>query len=503
MSESSEADGAVATAPPLVPPLKVTSGLIVAYWLSDASRQRIADACPVEITEDGHRAAQADLIAVSTRVPRGRSVGLVEELRTITNAPIVVVCHTGGEAVAIEIMQAGAAAIVGEGNEQGIRSFLGYPDGEDSLSGSYEKRVDRYRAGDASARGRDEITNLPGSSAFELRLAELSQDRVLPRVGFLEIVNMEAVIRGMDREALRLLRRRMSLLLADLARRVNAELFTIDESRFALLGPELSIAGALELGREMAEVTATFAPINSEALRMAMGHAGPEVASDVRIARELAERALEAARGIEGGGTVSADELSKSLASSTELDAALRLAAHVDEIDGYPGSHSSRVADYAGELAKQLGYDGQEFIRIRLAALLHDIGKVGLPAEAMMEPPTDGDPEMLDRWQQHSVRSDRYARVSAGPDVSKAIRAHHERWDGNGFPDGLAGEEIPLGARIIAVADAYDSWSNPIAGSAPRKAFTMNEVVAMLQEGAGVRFDPMVVRAALELFGAG
>jgi HD-GYP domain-containing protein (c-di-GMP phosphodiesterase class II) len=501
MSEDSEVDGAVATAPPPAPP--VSRGLIVAYWLSDASRQRITDACPVEISEDNRRARDADLIVVSTRVPRGRSVGLVEELREVTNAPIVVVCHAGGEAVAIEIMQAGAAAIVGEGNEQGLRSFLGFADAEESLTSSYEKRVDRYKAGDASSRGRDEVTNLPGSSSFELRLAELSQGGVLPRVGFVEIINMEAVIRGMDREALRLLRRRLSLLLADIARRVNAELFTIDEARYALLSSGLSIKDAFELGREMAEVTATFAPMNSEMLQMAMGHAGPEVASDVRIARELAERALEAARGVEGGGTVSADELSKSLASSTELEAALKLAAHVDETDGYPGSHSSRVADYAGELAKQLGYDGQEFIRIRLAAMLHDIGKVGLPAGAMMEPPDDGDPEMIDRFQQHSVRSDRYAKVSAGPEVSKAIRSHHERWDGNGYPDGLAGEEIPLGARIIAVADAYDSWSNPISGPVTRKAFTMSEVVAKLQEEAGSRFDPMVVRAALELFGAG
>jgi HD-GYP domain-containing protein (c-di-GMP phosphodiesterase class II) len=400
-------------------------------------------------------------------------------------------------------MQAGAAAIVGEGNEQGLGSFLGFPDAEDSLTASYEKRVDRYRAGDASSRGRDEVTNLPGSSAFELKLAELTQGGVLPRVGFIEIVNMDMVIRGMDREALRLLRRRLSLLLADMVQRVNAELFTIDESQFALLSGDLSIQGAFELGREMAEVTATFAPVNGQPLRMAMGHAGPEVASDVRIARELAERALEAARGRDGATTVSADELSKSLASSTELEAALKLAAHVDEIDEYPGSHSSRVADYAGELAKQLGYDGQEFIRIRLAALLHDIGKVGLPAEAVPEPPADSDPRALDQWQQHAVRSDRYARVSAGPDVSKAIRAHHERWDGDGFPDGLAGEEIPIGARIIAVADAYDSWSNPITGPAARKAFTMSEVVAKLQEESGSRFDPMAVRAALELFGSG
>jgi HD-GYP domain-containing protein (c-di-GMP phosphodiesterase class II) len=491
--------------PPSPPPSPFagTKSLLVAFWLSEASRQRVADACPVEISEDARRVPEADLIAISTRVPRSRSVGLVEELRAATNVPIVVVCHAGGEPVAVELMQAGCVAVVGEGNEAGLRAVLGMPDGEDSLLASYEKRVDRYRAGDSSNRGRDPVTNLPGSSAFELRLAELSQGGILPRVGFLEIVDMDAVLRGMDREAVRLLRRRLGVLFSDQARRAGAELFTVDDATFALLSSDLPLQGAQELGRAMADVASTFAPLGVDHLTLAFGHAGPEVASDVRIARELAERALEAARGEEGGGTVSADDLSRTLATSTELEAALKLVALVDELDGTPGQHSARVADYAGELARQLGYDGHDFVRIRLAALLHDIGKIGLPLEALRRREDDSDPGTLEQYQSHPVRSDRYVQVSAGIEVSAAVRGHHERWDGSGFPDGLSREEIPLGARIIAVADAYDAWSNSVSGPGGRPALTMREVVQRLQAESGHGFDPMVVRAALELFGSG
>jgi HD-GYP domain-containing protein (c-di-GMP phosphodiesterase class II) len=503
-AEAGHDGGAVATAAPApAPAFAVTKSLLVAFWLSEASRQRIIDACPVEISEDARRTAEADIIAISTRVPRGRSVGLVEDLREVTNVPIVVVCHAGGESIAVELMQAGAVAVVGEGNEAGLRAVMGMPDGDDSLLASYEKRVDRYRAGDTSNRGRDPVTNLPGSSAFELRLAELSQGGLLPRVGFVEIIHMDSVLRGMDREAVRLMRRRLGVLFADQARRAGAELFTLDEATFALLSGELPVKAAQDLGRAMAEVAATFSPLGAEHLTVAFGHAGPEVASDVRIARELAERALEAARSEDGGATISADELSRTLATSTELETALKLVAVVDDLDGNAGPHSARVADYAGELARQLGYDGQDYVRIRLAALLHDVGKVGLPIEAQQTPGPGTNPEHAEQYRSHSARSDRYVQVSAGPEVSAAVRGHHERWDGTGFPDGLSQEEIPLGARIIAVADAYDNWSNSVSGPNARAALTMREVVQRLQEESGKAFDPMVVRAAPARPGAG
>jgi hypothetical protein len=480
--------------------LNIPKALVVCSWVSEASRVRMAEGFPCEITEELARIPDADLVCVSTRVPRSRSLGLVEGARTQTEVPIVVVCHAGGEAVALDLMGAGAVAIVAEGNEQALKHILGFEDGEEGLVHTFEQRMDRFRAGDASSRGRDRVTGLPGSSAFEVRLAELSQGGILPRVGFIRIIGMDEVVRHLDTDVLHMFRRRLSMLFGDHARRNGAELFVLGDGEFALLSSDMTTAGAQEVGAGLVDMAAAFTPVGGEPIRLAVGHAGPEVASDVRIARELAERSIEAATNMERGGVVSAEDLTRQLASSTELEAALRIAALVDEIDQFPGSHSARVADYAGELATQLGYDGPEYVRIRLSALLHDIGKLGLSASAA-QGGDPGDEGSVEEYRSHARRSARYASVSAGSEVAGAIAAHHEHWDGSGFPDGLRGDEIPIAGRIIAVADSYDHWTSQVGGPGGRAALTMREVVERLGEESGSRFDPTVVRAALELFG--
>jgi putative nucleotidyltransferase with HDIG domain len=488
------------SSPPETGGINIPKALVVCFWVSEASRVRMAEGFPCTITEEIHRIPDADLLAVSTRVPRSRSLGLLDELRPQSDAPIVVVCHAGGEAVALDLMAAGAVAIVAEGNEAALKRFLGFEDAEEGLVHTFEHRMDRFRAGDASSRGRDRVTGLPGSSSFEVRLAELSQGGILPRVGFVRIIGMDEIARHLDAEVLHMVRRRLSMLFGDHARRNGAELFVLGDGEFALLSSEMSTARAQEVGFGFVEMAAAFTPVGGEPIRLAVGHAGPEVASDVRIARELAERSIEAATSLEQGGVVSAEDLTRQLASATELEAALRIAALVDELDEYPGSHSARVADYAGELATQLGYDGPEYVRIRLAATLHDIGKVGLSPAAVV----GGDPalaETVAEFETHAERGARYAKVSAGPEVAGAIAAHHEHWDGTGFPEGLRGDEIPIASRILAVADCYDNWTNQLSSIGNRPALTMRDVVNKLAEEAGKQFDPTVVRAALELFG--
>ncbi|GIV00959.1 MAG: hypothetical protein KatS3mg014_2574 [Actinomycetota bacterium] len=130
---------------------------------------------------------------------------------------------------------------------------------------------------------------------------------------------------------------------------------------------------------------------------------------------------------------------------------------------------------------------------VRLAGLLHDVGKVGIPPEAV-HGPDDLEGECLEAYRRHVERGARYARVSAGAQVADAIRHHHERWDGSGFPDGLAGEAIPLLARILAVADAYDRFRTTPRedGTAP----TPSECLEHLRQEAGSAFDPVVVEAA-------
>jgi putative nucleotidyltransferase with HDIG domain len=243
----------------------------------------------------------------------------------------------------------------------------------------------------------------------------------------------------------------------------------------------------------MMQVARSFTPGGTVALRVGVGHAGPEVSQDLSMLLRLAERALEAAREPQTGAVVNAEHLPTSTIASSELDLALRLVAYLDEHDGYPGSHSQRVAEHAAELARQLGYEGRDLLRVRLAGLLHDIGKVGLPPEAI-HPSDELEGECLEAYRRHVERGARYARVGAGPQVAEAIRHHHERWDGTGFPDGLAGEEIPMLARILAVADAYDRLCTTPRedGTAPTPA----ECLETLRQGARSAFDPVVIEAA-------
>jgi HD-GYP domain-containing protein (c-di-GMP phosphodiesterase class II) len=149
------------------------------------------------------------------------------------------------------------------------------------------------------------------------------------------------------------------------------------------------------------------------------------------------------------------------------------------------------VVDFATEIGRKMGLAGEDLVRVGLAARLHAIGKLSLPLEARQS--TADDPI----YREHSARAADYLRVSAGGEVAAAVRGHHERWDGGGFPDGLAGEEIPLGARILAVADTYDIWSHEPGGS------DMAAVLARLEENAGTLFDAAVVAAARALSGRG
>ncbi|MGH2736692.1 MAG: HD-GYP domain-containing protein, partial [Actinomycetota bacterium] len=158
------------------------------------------------------------------------------------------------------------------------------------------------------------------------------------------------------------------------------------------------------------------------------------------------------------------------------------------------GSHSSRVADYASEIARQLGFEGRELIRVRLTALMHDIGKVGLPPEAMQES-DDLEGYSLEAYRSHPERGSRYVRLTAGTEVADAIRSHHENWDGTGFPEGLKGEEIPMTARIIAVANTFDILTT-MPQDPSNVPLTRKEAIAKLRTLVGTKFESVMVEAA-------
>ena len=171
--------------------------------------------------------------------------------------------------------------------------------------------------------------------------------------------------------------------------------------------------------------------------------------------------------------------------------AAESLAQTVDARDAYSGRHSQRVGEYAARIARRLGADEPTIELIRLGGSLHDIGKLAIPEELLRRPTalSDADRLVLERHPQTGHRMLQGLGIDA---VSECVLHHHERWDGTGYPDRLAGEQIPLAARIVFVADAYDAMT---AGRGDGPARTEDDALAELERCAGTQFDPRVVEA--------
>ena len=182
------------------------------------------------------------------------------------------------------------------------------------------------------------------------------------------------------------------------------------------------------------------------------------------------------------------------------------LTAAVESRDAYTEGHMQRVAIHAVRIAKALGLSDDETETVRLAALLHDVGKIGVPDRILF----DAAPIASEDVSLMRSHSELGARIAANASVlshaAPVIRAHHERWDGKtdgpyaGYPDGLRGDEIPLGARIIAVADAYDTMTT---NRPYRKAPGKERAISCLLQERGSQFDPAVVDAFVETLQAG
>jgi diguanylate cyclase (GGDEF)-like protein/putative nucleotidyltransferase with HDIG domain len=193
----------------------------------------------------------------------------------------------------------------------------------------------------------------------------------------------------------------------------------------------------------------------------------------------------------------------KRLASGPDRAARFRAAASlaraVDARDAYTGSHSERVSELAARLATRIGIDQEQVELTRLAASLHDLGKLAIPEEILRKPGPLSETErlVLERHPQIGFRM----LESLGVDpVADWVLHHHERWDGSGYPDGLPGEDIPLGARIIFVADAYDAMTSD---RVYRDRLSDDEAIAELERCAGTQFDPSIVSALAEELGQG
>jgi putative nucleotidyltransferase with HDIG domain len=180
-------------------------------------------------------------------------------------------------------------------------------------------------------------------------------------------------------------------------------------------------------------------------------------------------------------------------------DTIAALSRSMEAKDLYTGGHTGRVAAVAVALAERLGYSGEELEAIEIGALLHDIGKIGI-SEEILHKPAPLDDEEWAVMRTHPLVSDFIlAELDLDPIVRQCARSSHERMDGRGYPDGLAGEEIPLPARIVFVADAFDA----ITSDRPyRRSRSAAAALAEIEAGAGSQFCPSVVAALHELWQA-
>jgi len=179
---------------------------------------------------------------------------------------------------------------------------------------------------------------------------------------------------------------------------------------------------------------------------------------------------------------------------AAQYRAAESLAKAVDERDAYTGSHSQRVGEYAARIARHLGADDSAVELTRLAGNLHDLGKLAIPEEVLRKPADLSEAERL-ILERHPQIGYRMLESLGVQPVAEWVLHHHERWDGAGYPERLAGDRIPLGARIIFVADAYDAMTSERAYS---QAMSQNEALAELERCTGTQFDPAIVRALAE-----
>lgn len=172
------------------------------------------------------------------------------------------------------------------------------------------------------------------------------------------------------------------------------------------------------------------------------------------------------------------------------------LANAVEARDTYTGHHSQQLADWAVATARALGLEGREIEALRWAAVLHDIGKLGVPDSILQKPGplTDQEREIIELHPQIGAKI--VEPVERLAKVAPIIRAHQERWDGAGYPDGLQEDEIPLESRILAVVDAYGAM---VDDRVYRDSMSHTEAVAELKACAGTQFDPHVVQAFLQV----
>jgi diguanylate cyclase (GGDEF)-like protein len=221
----------------------------------------------------------------------------------------------------------------------------------------------------------------------------------------------------------------------------------------------------------------------------------PENGASVTVLLATAARVLEDARASGGDSIRTADESTTDAVPASGFDVLQGLVIAVDTKDRYTKRHSEDVARYAIFLATRLGLDDELVRAIRVSGLLHDVGKIGIP-DRILRKPGRLSAEEYEVVKQHVALGDMIVRDIPDIDAVRAgIRHHHEQWDGHGYLDGLAGETIPLIARLLAVGDTFSAMTT----TRPyRKSLGVREALVRLADAAGTQLDERLVRVFIE-----
>jgi diguanylate cyclase (GGDEF)-like protein/putative nucleotidyltransferase with HDIG domain len=279
----------------------------------------------------------------------------------------------------------------------------------------------------------------------------------------------------------------------DLACRIGGD-------EFAILFPETEPAGAFDA---VVRILASLERLDAGGVTGHSASAGVAALEPAQAPEALlaaAGSALEQARAAGGGQAMMFSGAGAEGPDPAQLagghgEVIAALASTIGERDPHTGDHSESVAELAASVGEVLGLDRERAGELRTGALLHDIGKVGVPDEILQKP----GPLEEREWavmRQHPVIGERIIRAIPGMGaVARIVRHGHERWDGKGYPDGLSAEEIPIEARIILACDAYHAMTSD---RPYRAALTHEKAIAELGANAGIQFDPRVVEVLTE-----
>jgi diguanylate cyclase (GGDEF)-like protein len=342
--------------------------------------------------------------------------------------------------------------------------------------------------------GRDPLTGMleltPFMNALEQELGRAGRYGRPVTVVRIDIDNFEAVNIQCGRPA-------GDRVLAAAARMIAGQTRAQDVScrvagdQFALMLPETDAAGGAICAERILGVLERLSAEGVEGLRISAGVAPFERGQTAERLLAASGAALRQAQE-DGGGRVAMSDAGGA-AEYVRGDAALALMAALSERDAWTAAHARAVGNLAATLAQKLGLSA-DADTIRSAALLHDIGKMGIPDLVLNKPSTLDEAEWA-LMREVPLAGERILRSVPGMGAAARLVRHvHERWDGGGHPDGLAGDQIPLGSRVIAPCDAYHAMTSPRPW---RPAMTHEQAVHELLEGSNTQFDPEVVEVLI------